>query len=484
MSYHVVLVDDEKMVLNSLALAFNWSETDFEVITTYQNSREAYDQIVLLKPEVVFTDIRMPEMDGLQLMEAVLKKLPHTKFVIISGYEEFSYAKKALTLGAVGYLLKPIEDEEMQSVLKQIKEALIEEDTYLHTIFHSMLNTPTAESISSFTNYLLKTKGCPRFITLAASVYDISCELEGYTHYYKIQSLSNTFLYILDNNDFITGMGFNQRIRQLILREQIKNFCHMTVALDHNIYNAVEKLLDCIYAYYLHPIDITCKDFIVPDKQIKTDYIDLLSIEASKNNVQNVLSLLKNYATLYPVKDRTINGIIKIYNMTISLLYRLDGNYFDEQLRYPGELINAFPDIEAVFQYLIVFLRNTTFINNKVNMDLIKNDTFKKIIEYINQNYTSPLNFQSICQTYTINPSYLSQVFKRELGTTFTNYIKDLRIRYAKDLLTKTNEPISLICTKVGFDQYFYFSKLFKRETNLTPTQYREQEQRLLKRYE
>jgi two-component system, response regulator YesN len=484
MSYSVVLVDDEKMVLNSLALAFHWSETDFEVITTYQNSVEALKQILILKPEVVFTDIKMPEMDGLKLMEEVLKKLPHTKFIVISGYEEFTYAKKALTLGAVGYLLKPLEDEEIQSVLRQVKESLVEEEIYLHTIFHSMLNAPSTDNISSFTNYLLKSKGCPKFITLAASVHDISHELEGYTHFYKIQSYADTYLYILDNSDFITSPGFVQRIRQSILREQIKNFCYITAALDRNVINKIEKLLDCIYTYYLHPIDITCKDFAVPEKQIKTDYIELLSTEASKNNVQNVLSLLNNYTTLYPVKDRTMNGIIKIYNITVSLLYRLDGNHFDEPLRNPGELISAFPDIDSVFQYLIVFLRNTTFINNKINMNLIKNDTFKKIIEYIHQNYTSPLNFQSICQTYTINPSYLSQVFKRELGTTFTNYIKNLRISYAKDLLAKTNEPISQICTKVGFDQYFYFSKLFKKETNLTPTQYREQEHRLLKNNE
>ncbi|SHO43764.1 response regulator [Anaerocolumna xylanovorans] len=478
MSYNVVLVDDEKMVLNSLALAFNWSATDFNVIATFQSSQEALEQILILKPEVVFTDIRMPEMDGLQLMEKVLKKQPQIKFVIISGYEDFSYAKKALTLGAVGYCVKPLEDEEILALLGQIHSSIQEGERYFNTLFHSMLYKPVSENISRFTNYLLHVKGCEPEVTIAASIRDMSSEFDGYVHYYKLQCETDTYLYIIENYDFLNSIGFTRRIKQLLLKEQIINFCYIPATLNDNFYNQTKELLDCIYSYYLTPIDITKSNFLVSQEKPKTEYIDLLNTEASKNEVRNVLSLLKNYPTLYPAPERTIHDVIKIFHITVSLLQRLDHSYPEEPIYTPSDLIKKFPEIDSVFQHLIQHLSKTYSSNILINMDLIKNDTMKKILEYINRNFTSALSFQDICKTYTINPSYLSQVFKRELGTTFTNYIKDLRIHYAMELLVKTNEPISIICEKIGYDQYFYFSKLFKRETGLSPSQYREKEQK------
>jgi two-component system response regulator YesN len=481
MSYHVVLVDDEKMVLNSLALAFDWDATDFEVIATFQSSLEALEQILLLKPDLVFTDIKMPEMDGLQLMEAVHKVQPQIKFVIISGHEEFSYAKKALNLGAVNYCLKPLEDEEILTILKQVSDTLEEEVFYFDTLFHSMLHTPTEANITRFTNYLTVQKNCVSNITLAASIKDIHTELDGYVHYYKIHYELDTYIYIIEDNEFVGSIGFSQRIKQLFLREKIQNYCYMPSHLNQNFCKDIKKLLNCIYAYYLYPIDITKATFAVPFKETNNDYVELLITETSKNNTRNVINILKNYETLYAPEHRTLEDVIMIYNICMSMLYRLEGSYFEDQLRSPSELLRAFKDISSLFQYLITFLSNTNQVCNTINMDLIKNNNFKKIIDYINNNYTAPLSFQEICQTYTINPSYLSQVFKRELDTTFTNYIKDLRINYAKDLLVKTNEPISFICEKVGYTQYFYFSKLFKKETGMTPTQYRDQEQSLRK---
>lgn len=478
MSYNVVLVDDEKMVLNSLALAFDWSVTDFNVIATFQSSQEALEQILILKPEVVFTDIRMPELDGLLLMEKVLKKLPQTKFVIISGYEDFSYAKKALTLGAVGYCVKPLEDEEILALLEQIHSSILEGDRYFNTIFHSMLYKPVTDNISTFTNHLFHEKGCEPEVAIAASIRDMSLEFDGYVHYYKLQCETDTFLYIIENYDFLNSIGFTRRIKQLLLKEQIINFCYMPATLNDNFYKQIEKLLDCIYSYYLNPIDITKSNFLVPQEKPKTQYVELLNTEASKNEVRNVLSLLKNYPTLYPAQERTIYDVIKLFHITTALIQRLDHTYPEELINTPSDLIKRFPEIDFVFQYLIQHLIKTYSSNNPVNMDLIKNDTMKKILEFINQNFTTALSFQDICKTYTINPSYLSQVFKRELGTTFTNYIKDLRIHYAMELLVKTNEPISTICEKIGYDQYFYFSKLFKKETGLSPSQFREKEQK------
>ena len=110
---------------------------------------------------------------------------------------------------------------------------------------------------------------------------------------------------------------------------------------------------------------------------------------------------------------------------------------------------------------------------DSVYIKQIKNDTFKSILNYINQNFTNEISFSEISKLFSINPSYLSQIFKRELGITFTQYLTDTRIEYAKELLLTTGMTIAEISEKVGFKQYIYFSKVFKKAVGISPSSYR-----------
>lgn len=120
--YQVILVDDEKMILNSLALGFDWNSNGFEVVATSTNSAEALRMIEFIRPDVVFTDIRMPGMSGIELMKKVHQDFPQIQFVVISGYSEFDYAREALTVGALAYCLKPLEDDEIEVALGRAKK--------------------------------------------------------------------------------------------------------------------------------------------------------------------------------------------------------------------------------------------------------------------------------------------------------------------------------------------------------------------------
>ncbi|MEG0901749.1 MAG: response regulator, partial [Clostridia bacterium] len=115
--HKVMIVDDERMIINSLALGFNWKSSGFEVIATATSGQEALRLLESLHPDVVFTDIKMPGTSGLDLMIEAKKRYPRLLFVVISGHADFTYAQKAIQLGAIAYCLKPLEDEDIQCAL-------------------------------------------------------------------------------------------------------------------------------------------------------------------------------------------------------------------------------------------------------------------------------------------------------------------------------------------------------------------------------
>lgn len=124
--YKIVLVDDEELVLKSLLHTVEWEKYGFSVVDMASSGREAYEKIMELNPDLVMTDIRMQGISGLELVQLVKQERPEVYCVILSGYAEFAYAKKAMELGAVGYCLKPFQEEEIVSYLKKIKDKLDE----------------------------------------------------------------------------------------------------------------------------------------------------------------------------------------------------------------------------------------------------------------------------------------------------------------------------------------------------------------------
>lgn len=476
MSYSVIIVDDEKMVINSLALGFDWASTDFEVIATFQNSKEALEQIKILRPDVVFSDIKMPGFSGLDMMSEICKEYPSVKFVFISGYEDFSYAHKALTLGASGYCLKPLEDEEILEVLESIKLKLIDSQNNLDALFYSMVQNGSVESMNLFINTLSSQYQLSNYFSIAASIQDIAFEFHGYVPFIKIKYEKDTYFYFINDTDFLDSPGLSLRIRHAIHQQVISNFFYVKIHSTENILESIMLLFNHVYSFFFQNQAISYQYALKKNKPLTpSPFFRKLEEAYCKDKPVEIMETLKNFNTLYAEEDRTITEALRIYNLVMASIFRRDDTYFDDPFTRPHQLANSFKNFDEMIAYFIQTIGGQNSSFGRLNMERIKNDTFKQILNYINLNFASPISFQKICQDYAINPSYLSQVFQRELDTTFTCYLADLRINYAKDLLTHTNMLIAEVSEKVGYDQYFYFSKIFKKHTSLSPTQYREQ---------
>lgn len=135
MNYTVIVAEDEELLLNNLVHKIEKADPDFQVIGTAQTGAQALSLVEQMSPDVVFTDIKMPVMDGITLLTRIRDQFPFTKFVITSGFSDFKYAKKAITLKVSDYLLKPVDPDELQNVLLKIKQELqIKRDDY-ETVF-------------------------------------------------------------------------------------------------------------------------------------------------------------------------------------------------------------------------------------------------------------------------------------------------------------------------------------------------------------
>jgi two-component system response regulator YesN len=182
---------------------------------------------------------------------------------------------------------------------------------------------------------------------------------------------------------------------------------------------------------------------------------------------------LSEMTVLFENGQLNIKHALIIYNHVMSFLYRLEGNHYEEYVYTFRKLTEMFDSVKEMLLYLKEVLVEKMSKHNDVDLPRIKNQTLKAIFMFINDNFCNDISVQSISADFHVNPNYFCQLFKKEVGVTFTEYLTNLRIDYACKLLTTTDIPINEIAGKVGYDDYFYFSRVFKKIKGKSPSSYR-----------
>lgn len=472
----VVIVDDEKHVAHRLSLGFDWDSVGFKVIGTFTDSIFASMQIPLLNPDVVVSDIRMPGFSGLELMKKVRQSCEDIRFLFISGHEEFSFVHQALQLGASGYCLKPIDEDELSTTMRKIRDEIEEDEVNLSIIFESALRTRQEPENEILLSRLQKISFISSGCYILASFNDISDELLCMVRFKTIQYDRNVYFYFVERSPFVESDGFLNRMRQKLIDGSIKNFCYIQVMLDGKISEDVTALLEELYKFFITRDEVQRRYFILHRKNRKgcSNYFRKLEMLFGNHDVDSLLVELRGYETDYPESERNIYEIIDIYNLVMTLLFQVENTYFKDRMYRPSELVASFSDFSQLMRYLSEQVANMITATAGLDFNQISNDNFKEVLSYINENYTHSLTFQSLSLRFEISPSYLCQIFQKEINMTFTRYLTQLRISRAKKLLLETNSSITEIGAQSGFDQYFYFARVFKKEVGISPTQYRE----------
>lgn len=473
--YSVVIIDDEKLVINSLALGFDWQETNFEIIETFQSSMEARKKVPLLKPDLILCDIKMPHLSGLELMAQIQSELPLTRFIFITGYEDFTYAKQAIRLGASDYIVKPVEDDELIESLNQVEQFFIGIQKQFSAAFEYAVRARDSKNIRLLRELLEHSLNLHFPCTFATSLNSIGAELKDKLLFYEWELEDHLFFYVIPDPAQLKDPEIIKKLQKLLIKKNILGFKYIDINNWDDFPSALYKLSEEVYSFFLSPTNVLDDFEIILDvSKEKSAFLTLLEKARLDNSLKDFIDVLTRSDELYPVSERTIEETLKIYDLTMSILDRINNEDPRHPLYTPPQILTQYDNFNQLISKLLELCYECLVSQNDTAvLKQIKNDTFRNILNYINQNFTEEISFTEISKLFSINPSYLSQIFKRELGITFTQYLTETRIKYAKDLLSTTGLTISEISEKVGFNQYIYFSKVFKKTVGISPSSYR-----------
>jgi two-component system response regulator YesN len=463
-----MIVDDEEWVVKNLVNSVDWSRFGFEIVGTETQSPEALKQIKSINPDLVFVDIRMPEISGLELIKRCNEMNLDTLFVVVSGFAEFSYVQKCMNLGAVGYCLKPIEEEEIIPLLKRAKDILDERSAKDVASFLDWIIEDTAWGKERIGKLLedagFNTKNGKR-ITVFLEVENTEL-LRPYRHF-KISSSSGKSISIVEENHSISlyehlhrytgkfkGIGLSRLINQ-----------------DEDLKEAVEEAELAAYQYF-----ISGKPTVYQATGNK-GYSDFRQLSAAlqRQDMYELAKLYDQYAHLFTTGDYQIKHAFFLYNTVMTTIIQsqhLETEKLDNYLLIDFErLIERYQDVYDLIQDLKRM--TTAFLGGMYLQGQIRSDVFLSILHYVNSNYHQNLSLQMLGDEFYMNRNYISQLFIKHVSQSFTDYLAELRVRHACELLTNSNLPIHQVGERVGYPDAYYFSKIFKKIVGKTPREYR-----------
>ena len=456
--HNVIIADDEPLVIQSLLASVDWEALYCRVIKTFSNSKDAYDFILCNPVDIVIADISMPPFSGLCLCSSVLEYDRRIQFIIISGYADFSYAKKAIQIGVVGYCLKPIDYNEITLLIKKACKRL---NPPKYDFSGSFIESIYESNYAKVKEHLAQI-GFYDNLYLAVSVGKRSASQFILIPHYTMQIASNRYLYLSSEN-----MYKNIDKESLFSEGKILGIggSGQYVSIK-NLKDKIEFAAALAYSYFISPNHKIF--FKTPEKQCK-QFAEINNNIRNPNLLKILLTGMKNSEVQNTL---TIRDAIKIHNTILNAYYNLQQDDEDHNVYSYDQIISEYGNFKAMLESLCEVLDDSHqgFVKEG---DSSNNKNFLDMMKYINENFTKDISIKSIADTLHLNSNYISQLFKRETGVTYSSYIITLRINYAKELLAQPEVTITEACEQSGYNDYFYFIKSFKKATGMTPGDYK-----------
>lgn len=534
MSYKVVIIDDKPVIRESLMKTIKWKQYDCSVIAQAENGFDGKDIIDKYEPDIVVTDIKMPGMDGLELAEYIRDKRLDMKVIIITGYQEFEYAQKAIRLGIVDLVLKPIDNNKFESIIDKTIQKIAEErsrkelqikilneknmyknkvDSSLSTLRSSFISDiiQKRKLINDFTSkdiYDLKLNNIKyhaivsrvrsnntKIVTrMSNKLRELVYEYIGINHLQIIDTIINkdsVFVIIFDKS--ISARKSKIKIKN-ILREiynrimqeyEMEYYCVVVSPMSKKI----EDLVDC----YNDAVNVLNRNYFHTENNIMfSNDFKLMNI-AEDNTIINDLDSFYNVIKNMPESninqeiDKIINKIVANANgnifaikcliseicITLMRHYIVDIYEQSQVNKSVNKLINEIDSLSNVKQVKNYLKSYLLYIRKCTSVHKkINNPTVNSAISYISQNYKNDISLTEIAEYISINPSYLSRLLKKETGNNFVEILTDIRMSKAKQMLTEPGSKIIEVCKAVGYKDYSYFYQVFKKNEGISPSQY------------
>ncbi|GGF99918.1 response regulator transcription factor [Paenibacillus abyssi] len=514
--YKVLLVDDERIILEGIAAIVDWSTYGTELIGTARNGIEAMAFIEQHRPDIVISDIKMPGMDGLQLVEHAKTLLPEIEFIMLSGFGEFDYAKKAMHYGVKHYLLKPCSEELIGQAIAEVVDDLQEKQS--KQLFLDKLQAELIKVLPSAKEQFLKELVTNKMYGRREweqyrSLFGISvqnrkvrlllCQLEGEFEFEHLFALKNIAEDILTKQLLIlsTTMGnhvlllvndFFEDEQLLALLGTVKQTFTDYYKLDATI--AVSEPDDITKARYMYLDTLKClkhrfylgegslitvKDITIPaDQDVKPFLYDdgtlcMLVKSGDWEGVRQELDELFKVLSEQRMMDNSIKAdLIPIY---IAMIRQADPQETGIYLKSLAKL-DAMNTLHALREFIEETAKRICTANYE-NQRTRHTGIIAKVMDIIDENLGNPsLSLQWVAgEILYMNADYLGKLFKKETGEKFSNFVMRSRMDKAIEHIGETEDvKVFELAEMLGFgDNPQYFSQVFKKYTGFSPSEYK-----------
>ena len=534
----LLITEDELWLRKRLVSTIDWSSYGISEVYEAEDGGEALEIALKEKPDIVITDIRMPELSGIDLMKKLNENSIFSKMIVVSGYDDFEYAQGALRMGAINYLLKPVDEEELLDRVKRCVEELKKEKNK-ETVFDKqsaaseMLMEHIYEDLifetsEKRTEELLQKLSRKEIGFPFQSAAVVNMQVREHTFFVndKVKSdMWSVYQWLRRNlqEDCYECQYLYMRGSQIVLllfgddleakfMERVENWVQL-------ILEALQKKLNI--SLFMAAGDVTDdfsgihRSYEMAQKKIKEKRAEEKRILALRNQ-ETEQELNTRFDDVYGEYDFKLlikeirNGdsekaqtelqailqsssrrlqsadMMKLQLFYMNFINRIAGACLPECEAYADELAMQ---CMTVMRELIYIGSDTIvtemwdclrkFVEKLVEVYQENNGKRKhwmidQVLQYVEENYNTALSTRDIAGRFFMNTSYFSKLFHEQMGCTFSNYLINVRVEKAKMMLTQTNMKLYDIAEAVGYTNVQYFSTIFKEKEGLTPSAFRQ----------
>ena len=530
----VFLVEDESVIREGFRDKIPWEQYGFQLVGEAGDGEMALPMIRKLKPDLLITDIKMPFMDGLSLSEIVKEEFPKIKIIIISGYDDFEYARQAIKAGVDQYLLKPITRTTLRGVLLEMKEKIeqgMEQKDY-QAQYQDEVQEFEQFSLRRFFEKILEGKlsvkeiyeeAAAQSLQLTASCYNLllfsiyeKAEVSSRESRERlIRKQEEVFHYFLRHPQYIlfrfnvSCYGVLIKSEQFQMEELTENsLAHFKEVCapeeDHlewyvAVGTEVERLsmlpqcykdANHYFAYRfikpgLHVLsETTLSDCLAGQGEKNIGTVDFMQMDPeiirvflSRGEDKEIHDFVESY--LYNIQNALKSRMFRSYvilNIRFAVVAFLESIGAD-QAEYLEEIEHAVQMIRSedseIFEYFAGMLETAMGIRDRIN-SCQGGKMLKKALDYIDDHYDcDTLSLNLVAENIGMSASYLSAIFSQNMQKTFVEYVTEKRIEKAKKLLKQTDKNSGEIAKEVGYKDSHYFSFVFKKLQGCSPREYR-----------
>lgn len=499
---NILVVDDEKLILSGIQNILQQSNLNFTTIETASTPKIALDKFKRLHPEIVITDIRMPEMSGLDFLRALKETNIPFKSIIVSSYDDFSFAKEGILLGIENYLIKPLNQEELIHSIRVTMQKIINErqtnqlwtkeehnifrDNFLRKMLHQEIVSDDYQDWEELLSPYEHWNGYEvAYLSFGDPVATLQKEtlihlLSEHLAFIDLVNLTSEELSILFDSQQVS----KEILKDAIIKSGLWNNVFVTfgpkvdvIEEIHQSFQQAKKLqsYSLVYGFgnAIDEQDIEKKNQLSEELISLEELTDLIIAGNLANIRQKFLQIQEQITAVQSTPTDILNLTVRIGVMLNQIQQKLGLIETDgiDELRFLIEKISSEKTTQSIFTFLLEI--STGIIQRIDTTDISYSPVIQQILTILNKDLSLHHSLKTLANDFNMNSAYLGQLFQKEIGMNFNQYGHQQRLRKAHEQILNSNRKVSDIAKELGYKDISYFYRLYKKDYGIAPNQVR-----------